>query len=1166
MLRIGWIRLNKNTTEIKEPPRDCSPGWLKCPNNYRLTIKTLQFMDFTSTEPVEYPRQGRSQKLKFIMRFSFVYVVLSLTVIGFSTAHTTYSQSAEQRMTTIGMENESLRALITKIKEQTGVNFYFPGKVDEYKNLNLPKADRTVKEVLDLMLKGTALSYRANENTIFIYVEEGKEEKEPEQKEETNEKTETSPTISTPAFTVTGTVTDGATQTSLAGVNIIVKGTTRGTTTDANGKFAIDAENNEVLVFSFIGFKTFETVVGGRTVIDVVMEADSKVLREVVVNAGYYNVKDREQTGNIAKIDAKDIQKQPVQNALSALQGRVPGLEITQSTGVPGSNFKVRIRGTNSIANGNDPLFIIDGVPFTSTSMADAATSGPILGQGTSPLNGINPADIESIEVLKDADATAIYGSRGSNGVILITTKKGQAGKTRIDFNFYTGGGNVTRKMDLLNTQQYLEMRHQAFKNDNEIPTIANARDLLEWDTTRHTDWQEKLIGGTARTTDAQLSISGGDKSTQFSVGGGYHKEGTVFPGYGSDQRFSLRSSITNASFNQKLRTTVSLNYVVNNTDFINRDLTSRALLLPPNAPALYDDKGELSWENWTSTYENPLASLKRNYEATTNNLRGDGVISYSILPNLGIRSNFGYTSVVRKAITTIPISSQFPDPGAVNASQFWESNFKNWIIEPQVNWKPKLGESKFDVLVGTSFLDQTEQGLAQSGQGFSSEALMKNLSSAPAVTQGNNFYSQYRYQAIFGRINYSFKNKYILNVTGRRDGSSRFGPGRQFATFAATGAAWIFSEETFLKNAIPIFSFGKLRVSYGTSGNDQIGNYNYLDTYSSSLGQYLGVIGLQPDRLSNPDFAWELNKKFETGLELGFLNDKIVGKISYFKNRTSSQLVGFPLPATTGFSSIQGNFPATVQNTGVEIELNTRNIEASDFSWSTSLNITIPRNKLVRFPNLEDFPAYANLYKVGEPLSIRKLNNNTGVDPVTGVYTFEDVNGDSSINFLDAQQIKFEGQTFYGGLNNTVRYKGFQLDIFLQFVKQTRTNYTWSFGAPGIMGNVPDFVMERWQSEGDNASIQRFGQSGDVVTAYDNLLYSQPSITDASFIRLKNVALSYSFPSTWVQKMNAENVRVFIQAQNLFTITDYKGLDPETGSSALPPLRVITGGINLTF
>jgi TonB-linked SusC/RagA family outer membrane protein len=906
-------------------------------------------------------------------------------------------------------------------------------------------------------------------------------------------------------------------------------------------------------------------------VINISLEQDVTTLGEVVVNAGYYTTTRETQTGNIVKVEAKDIALQPVSNPIAALQGRVAGVEITQTTGVPGGSFNVRIRGTNSIASGNDPLYIIDGVPYTSTSMSFAETSGNILGsppQGYSPLNSINPADIESIEVLKDADATAIYGSRGSNGVILITTKKGKSGQTKVDFNFYSGAAQVGHQMNLLSTTPYIEMRREAFKNDTRVPTVANSPDLLVWDTTRYTNWQKKLIGGTATITDAQVSISGGEQHTQFVVGGGYHKESTVFPGANADQRLSFHANLTNTSPNQKLKTLVSINYARNLTTLPGQDLTSNALTLSPNAPALYDDTGKLNWVGWNSTFENPLAFLNRKYEATTSNLIGNTVLSYSILSNLLAKVNLGFTSTAMNGIQTLPISSYAPgSPGLVNRSTFSNSDFQNWIVEPQLNWKPKIGSGQLDVLAGTTLLDQKSQGLAQYAFGFVSESLMKNLAAAPTISSATNYYSQYRYQASFGRINYNLKGKYLANATARRDGSSRFGPGKQYATFGAIGIAWLFSREDFVKNALPFLSFGKLRASYGTTGNDQIGDYQYLDAYRSS-SNYQGTIGLGPVRLDNPDFAWETNKKIEGGMELAFLNDRIWLGVSYYHNRSSSQLVGVPLAPTTGFSSVHGNFPATVQNTGIEIVLNTHNLEGRDFTWSSSFNLTIPKNKLVAFPNIESFPSYTNIYQVGQPLDIRKQYYCTGVDPATGVYQFTDVNADGVLDVSDRQSVKFVGRKYYGGLQNSFRYKRFQLEVLLQYVSQQGYNYTRYFqNAPGALSNQPVQVVTRWQQVGDISDTQRFARGGAAATAYSTYLFSDNVITDASFLRLKNLSVTYTLPKTTLDKMHCSNLKVFVQCQNLLTITNYSGLNPESPSVAvLPPLRTITAGIHITL
>jgi TonB-dependent starch-binding outer membrane protein SusC len=891
-------------------------------------------------------------------------------------------------------------------------------------------------------------------------------------------------------------------------------------------------------------------------------------------------VKDRERTGNISKVTAKEIQRQPVQNPIAALQGRVPGLEITQTSGTPGGNFKIRIRGTNSIANGNDPLFIIDGVPYTSIPLTAPETSGGILGNyslngasgGTSPLNSINPADIESIEVLKDADATAIYGSRGSNGVILITTRKGQAGKTKVAFNLYTGVSKLANKVDMLNTKEYLSMRKEALRNDNVTPTISNAADLLVWDTTRHTDWQDKLIGGTANTTDAQISLSGGENLTQFSIGTGYHKETTVFPGDNSDRRISFHVSITNQSPNKKLRTLASLSYSASNTNFLNQDLTSKALFLPPNAPALYNQNGELNWDGWGTSglNENPLAYLKRRYESKSNTLSVSGEVGYFILPDLELKSRMGFNNMWLNSLNLSPKSALAPAVASVipNITLFSNTTFENLMVEPQANWKPKFGKGQLDVLIGTQFLAQTTEGLTQHASGFTSEALMKNIAAAPNRVVGTSSYAQYRHHAVFGRMNYNHDGKYVINLTARRDGSSRFGPGKQFANFGAVGVAWIFSDEVAVRDAVPFLSFGKLRCSYGITGNDQFTDYQYLDAYTTSPSQYQGMVGLTPSRIHNPDFAWETNKKLEAALDLGFIHDRILTSVSLYRHRSSNQLVGNALPPTAGFSNIQANSPATLQNNGVEIELNTVNFRQKYFTWTTSFNVSLPRTKLLEFPNLINFPSYAYKYVVGEPLDIAKVYHYTGIDPLTGIYQFEDINGDGNYDEADKQTVRFTGTKFHGGAQNSFAYKGFQMDIFFQFIKNAGRNYLYtSSGAPGgAAANQADYVLDRWQGEGDNTTIQRFGRSSEITNAFSLYVVSDLPIREVFFTRLKNLSISYTLPASWMGKAGISNVRVFIQGQNLFTISNYKGMDPETVTGFLPPLKIITGGVSVVF
>ncbi|MDX6187820.1 SusC/RagA family TonB-linked outer membrane protein [Flavobacterium sp. Fl-318] len=964
---------------------------------------------------------------------------------------------------------------------------------------------------------------------------------------------------------ITGTITDGTLP--LAGVTIKVKGATTSVVSDFDGKYSITAHSTDTLIFSYLGYKTIELIVGNRKVIDVKMFDDTTSLREVTVNAGYYKVKDKERTGSISKIGSKDIEKQPVTNVLAAMQGRMAGVNITQNTGVAGGGFDIQIRGQNSLrSDGNRPLYIIDGVPYSSDAVGSDLT-GIVLPGPTSPLNSINPTDIESIEVLKDADATAIYGSRGANGVVLITTKKGKEGKTRFTANVSGGFGSVTRLMKLMDTQQYLQMRKEAFVNDGILYGPADYDVNGTWDQNRYTDWQEVLIGGTSEISDVQASISGGSSGTQFLINGNFHKETTVFPGNYNYRKGNLHANLNHESENKKFHINFSMGYTAQQNNQPGIDITQEAILLPPNAPALYDSQGNLNWEN--STWNNPLSNLEGKYTSRSNDLFANSLLSYNILPNLISKISFGFTDTRFDDSRTQPSTMYDPAYGLGSEySSIYVNNTvrKSWIIEPQISWSKKFGKAKTEVLIGSTFQQQTTNQLVQEANGFSSNSLIYNLSSAFHVFDLVDSESVYKYQAFFGRFNFSLNERYILNFTGRRDGSSRFGPGRQFATFGAIGSAWLFSNETFVKEKLGFLSFGKLRVSYGTTGNDQIGDYQFLDTYGSSGNNYGGVNGLEPTRLFNPNFGWETNKKLELALETGFLKDRIFITAGWYSNRSSNQLVGIPLPATTGFNSIQANLDATVQNRGIELTLRTVNFQKESFNWTSSFNLTIARNKLLSFPDLQG-STYENQFVIGQPLNIKKVYHYTGIDPTTGIYQFEDFNKDGLITAAeDKQSIRDLNPKYFGGFQNTITYKNWQLDFLFQFVNQLNYSGSYSTGLPGAMANQPVTVLNHWQNPGDTATYQQYttGVNSEAMNAFYKFYASDAMISDASYIRLKNLSLSYTIPEQWLKGVKC---RLVFQGQNLFTITSYKGADPESRfTTSLPPLRVFTTGLQLTF
>lgn len=1103
----------------------------------------------------------RNQIKALVMRTSQVYLLIMVSAMITMAAPNGKGQSIETTTVELKILNKPLKQAFREIERQTEFLFQWSADLEKtFPRVNLLEGKYTVKEALDLLLKDTGLEYVQNVNHIGIRVSND-EDLGPRK---ASEKKIDQPEARSVALVI-GTVKDAANQEPLAGVNIIVKGTTKGTTTDVEGKFGIDAEDDDVLVFSFIGFQAFETGVGGRTVIDVSMEVDVKSLKEVEVNAGYWNVKDKERTGNISKVTAEQIQTQPVSNPLQALQGRVPGLYINQFSGIPGSNFQVRIRGTNSIRNGNNPLFIIDGVPFNSETLSDVNATGALYGQqGVSPLYSMNPNDIESIEILKDADATAIYGSRGSNGVILITTKKGKVGKPRFEINVMSGTSMVTNKLDLLNTQQYLAMRNEATVNDGLATPAVFEHDINgAWDQNRYTDWQEELIGRPAGMLVLNSSLSGGNNETQFLLSGGYENQNTVFPGTNSAQKFSTHFSLGHTSTDKRFNARLTNSYVVANNNILSGDLTGQAIQLPPNAPALYDANGDINWEN--STWTNPLAYLNGRFNSNTYNLITNVELGYEVVRGLRIKTAIGLNDFRTEEKRKEPSTVYPPAFGVTPASStltIGNGNNRSLIIEPQANWEVQVAKGILSVVVGGTLQKQERENKREIFRGFSSNALMDDPRSASTVRLDAFSNSEYKYNAIYGRVNYNWDSKYLLNVTGRRDGSSRFGPGRQFANFGAVGFAWIFSNEGFATN-IPVVSFGKIRGSLGTTGNDQIGDYQFLDTFISS-SSYQGVAGLIPARLFNPDYGWETNKKIEGAIELGFLKDRILLQTSYYRNRSSDQLVDYTLASTTGFLSVNRNLPATVQNSGFEFELSTTNLNKGSFKWTTSVNLTAPRNKLVSFPNIES-SSYANTYEVGKSLNVQKRYHFLGLNPETGIFQFEDINGDGAITFADRIYSVELAQKYYGGITNSFSYKGLEVTVFLQFVQQERDRYT-AFNMPGALKlNQPLNVLDaRWISPGDITTAQLFTRVNSAAsTAYSQYRSSDGVIEDASFIRLKNVSISYQFPERLLGPIKG---RLYIQGQNLLTFSKYDGLDPETGSSFLPPLTSFAAGMQLTF
>ncbi|MBS1529019.1 MAG: SusC/RagA family TonB-linked outer membrane protein, partial [Bacteroidetes bacterium] len=667
-------------------------------------------------------------------------------------------------------------------------------------------------------------------------------------------------------ITVSGTVTSQNGQ-PLTGVTVMIKETGKMTVTDQKGNYIIGADSNNTLIFSFVGFSRREIPINGRTEINIILSASNSPLDEVKVIA-YGTTTQRLNTGSITTVSAKDIAEQPVTNVLSALSGRVPGMFVQTTNGLPGGNISIAIRGKGSITAGTAPLYIIDGVPFATTIGGSFTTSAGALASGSvngavSPLNSLNPDDIESITILKDADATAIYGSRGSNGVVLITTKKGHSGKTQFTINVNQGVEESADMPQMLNLQQYLQIRREAFANDgltpSSDPTSATyAPDLTVWSNSKSTNWAKYLLGGTGHSTDAQANITGGNDNTSFMIGGNFHSESTYLPGDNLYQRGGIHFSLQHTSPNRKFYIQFSNSLTLDNNRLTNLTDDATDLTLSPNYP-IYDASGNYNW-----FYANPFAEASAVSKANTMNTVDNVLAQYTILPELKVKISAGYSNITLDQTQIFPTEALYP--GSINYTNFGNNGTRSFIAEPQITYDHRFKNSALNVLLGSTYQNTLAKGDEIQASNFSTESLMNNLGSAGSYTLLNS-YTQYKYVSVFGRVTYNLEEKYILNATVRRDGSSRFGPGNQSGNFGSIGAAWLFGEENLVKKALPFLSYGKLRGSYGVTGNDQIPDYQYLSTYGSSGYIYQGISGLKPNRIANSDFHWESTRKVDVGL-----------------------------------------------------------------------------------------------------------------------------------------------------------------------------------------------------------------------------------------------------------------------------------------------------------
>lgn len=1094
-------------------------------------------------------------------------LVMKFTAIFLLVACLQVSASGFGQKVTISEKHASLQKIFKEINKQTGFQFLFNDKlIKSVGKIDIKVANASVQEVLTECLKGQPLTFTITGNAIAI------KPKEPEVQKAENSKVVNSIDIS-------GIVKDERGE-PIQSVSVVVPGTPLGGMTNEKGAYSIrGVPENASLVFSYIGYQSQTLPINGRNVINVTLKVQLSQLDETVI-IGYGTTTRRKSTGSVSSITADVISKQPVSNPLASLPGHLPGVLVAQNNGLPGSAVQIQIRGQNSLSQGGIPLFVIDGVPFTNFNGGipanDNLNAFGVSGAnaGISPFGLINPADIERIDVLKDADATSIYGSRGANGVVLITTKKGRTGKTKLDVNMYTGTARVSHFIPVLNLQQYLQLRREAFANDGVTPNTSTAPDLLVWDTTKATDFQKMFLGGTGHSSDIQATLSGGTETTRFLFNSAYHRETTIFPTDDADRRFSGRLNVEHNSVDRKFNAFFNVNYAYDNTNLNSSDLGS-VYNLPPDLPLTDPATGKLFF---ATGFTNPLSTLLNKYYGTTTNFISNTNLRYTVLPGLNVKLNLGYTASDLSNRTANPASAANPANNPTSSARFSYNKASNYIVEPTAEYNFKISHGRLTALAGASWQHNTSNSKLFSGTNYSSEALLGSLTAAGTVTVSYDNIVEYKYAAGFGRLNYDWKGKYIVNANFRRDGSSRFGPNNRFGNFGSVGAAWVFSEENFIRNNLSFLSFGKLRGSYGTTGNDQITNYNYLALYNSTTA-YLGNAAIVNVVLANPDVQWETTKKLEFALEVGLFKDRIYLTTNYYRNRSSNQLTYLSYPTQSGTNALLVNLPALIQNTGVEVDLSSTNLKGKDFKWTTNFNITLPKNKLVDFPGLANTFS-ASSYIIGLPLSFTRLYHYTGVDPQTGKATYEDIDKNGSITTND-RYIGHIGTPYYGGLSNSFTYKNLQLDLFFQYYHRFGTNNIIST-RPGALTNQNTSVLDRWRKTGDVAFFPGASATAGspIATSYTQFSQSDALYGDASFIKFRSANLSYILPANWIGHLKMTNGRLFVEGQNLFIWAKNKNIfDTETqvsgGPSGLgtgtigqltPPLRTIVFGINCSF
>lgn len=992
---------------------------------------------------------------------------------------------------------------------------------------------------------------------------------------------------------VTGTVTVASGE-PLGGATVRVAALPdQGTVTNLDGNFSITASPDDVLLISFIGYQTQEILVGDRTVFNIVLQVDQQLLSEVVV-VGYGVQTRSDLTGSIASISADEIANQPVASLDAALQGRASGVFVSSPSGTPGAGITINIRGQTSLSASSEPLYVIDGVPIISEDLSGLFSGG----QSTNSLADLNPNDIASIEILKDASATAIYGSRGANGVVLITTKRGEAGTSKIGFNMYTGFQNITNEIDMMSSQEFLGMMNDAALQDNrDLGTSyseTHVSDIWGFDPNdsdlQNTRWYDEIFR-TSAVSNYELTASGGTDQTRYFTSLSYYDQEGVQIGTGFERisaRVNLDTEVTNwldFGANITLNRTIQDRTINDNSLF---GVVINTLAGDPLMP-VYEEDGSyadpFAYFGWWML-DNPVL-IANEYSRFTRTVRGLGTIfgNASITDELSFRSSLSvdYTNLDDEAYTPI-ISRESRNAQRNGFGNFLTTQDFTWLIENYLSYVNTIGTNhSVNAMVGTSFQSSNRNFSSINAQGFPSDQFTK-LSVASQVTSASTSGSSWGLASYFFRGNYSYDNRYLFTTTGRLDGSSRFGDNFRYGFFPSGSIAWRMTNESFMENQ-RIFSELKPRISYGVTGNQEgIGNFASRGLFGVS--DYRSTPTLIATQLSNADLTWESTRQLDVGVDIGLFEDRVNISADYFIKTTDNLLLNRLIPGISGFSSVTENV-GKVENKGFEFDIRGVILSGRDLTWTSSFNISFIQNEVLELVVDDLILNDSHILSEGQPIGTFHLIDHNGVDPATGNMLWIDENGDGIIDSGDRRTVGNAQPDFFGGWANSLAFKGFDLNVLFQFTygnkifNHSRASYEnlgWSrIGIPHIFplpdGNNHRFADNRWMQPGDQTDIPRAG-----LTNKNWREYSSRWLEDGSYLRLKTLTLGYNFSPDFTRRLGMSNLRLYMQGQNLLTFTNYTGLDPEVNQNARNPLvagsdfgthpqvRTVSFGINLEF